>query len=159
MNRVCPGQGETWSPQCPALEIFYLCKLHLGYLLFSHPVMSNSLQPHGLQHTRPLCPSPSPEVCLNSCPLVLPIYLLLLSCVWLYATPCTIALQAPLSMGFSQKEYWSGLPFPFSEDLPNWTGISCISCIAGGFFTTEPLGKPHSGPILILKNYLLLIWN
>ena len=69
MNRVCPGQGETWSPQCPALEIFYLCKLHLGYLLFSHPVMSNSLQPHGLQHTRPLCPSPSPEVCPSSCPL------------------------------------------------------------------------------------------
>ena len=39
------------------------------FLLFSCPVMSNSLQPHGLQHTRPPCPSPSPEVCLSSCPL------------------------------------------------------------------------------------------
>ena len=32
-------------------------------LLFSCPVMSDSLRPHGLQHTRPLCPSPSPKVC------------------------------------------------------------------------------------------------
>ena len=39
------------------------------FLLFNCPVMSNSLQPHGLQHTRPPCPSPSPEVCLSSCPL------------------------------------------------------------------------------------------
>ena len=38
-------------------------------LLFSHPVVSNSLWPHGLQHPRPLCPSPSPKVCPSSCPL------------------------------------------------------------------------------------------
>ena len=36
-------------------------------LLFSHPVVSHSLRPHGLQHTRPPCPSPSPEVCSSSC--------------------------------------------------------------------------------------------
>ena len=36
-----------------------------------------------------------------------------LSCVWLFATPWTVAHQAPLSMGFSTQEYWSGLPFPF----------------------------------------------
>ena len=34
------------------------------------------------------------------------------------ATPWTIAHQAPLSMGFSRQEYWSGLPFPSPEDLP-----------------------------------------
>ena len=38
-------------------------------LLFSHPVVFNSFRPHGLQHARPPCPSPSPEVCLSSCPL------------------------------------------------------------------------------------------
>ena len=38
-------------------------------LLFSHSVMSNFLQPHGLQHARPPCPSPSPRACANSCPL------------------------------------------------------------------------------------------
>ena len=37
-------------------------------LLFSHPVVSDSLQPHRLQHSRPPCPSPSPEVCPSSCP-------------------------------------------------------------------------------------------
>ena len=35
---------------------------------FSHSVMSDSLQPHGLQHTRIPCPSPTPESCSNSCP-------------------------------------------------------------------------------------------
>ena len=38
-------------------------------LLFSHSVMSNFLQPHGLQQARPPCPSPSPRACANSCPL------------------------------------------------------------------------------------------
>ena len=38
-------------------------------LLFSHSIMSKSLQPHGLQHTRLPCPSPSPRTCSNSCPL------------------------------------------------------------------------------------------
>ena len=35
------------------------------------------------------------------------------------ATPWTIAHQAPLSMGFSRQEYWSGLPFPSPGDLAN----------------------------------------
>ena len=35
---------------------------------FSHSVMSDSLQPHGLQHTRLPCPSPTPRACSNSCP-------------------------------------------------------------------------------------------
>ena len=39
--------------------------------------------------------------------------------VQLFATPWTVACQAPLSMGFSRQEYWSGLPFPFPGDLPD----------------------------------------
>ena len=42
-----------------------------------------------------------------------------LSCVQLFATSWTLAHQAPLSMGFSRQEYWSGLPFPSPGDLPN----------------------------------------
>ena len=42
---------------------------HSSPLLFSHPVMSDSLWPSGLQHARPPCASPSPEVCPSSCPL------------------------------------------------------------------------------------------
>ena len=39
--------------------------------------------------------------------------------VWLFASPWTAACQAPLSMGFSRQEYWSGLPFLSPGDLPN----------------------------------------
>ena len=42
-----------------------------------------------------------------------------LSCVWLFATPWTVAYQAPQSMGFSRQEYWSGLPFPSPGHLPD----------------------------------------
>ena len=42
-----------------------------------------------------------------------------LSRVRLFATPWTIAYQAPPSMGFSRQEYWSGLPFPSPGDLPD----------------------------------------
>ena len=41
------------------------------------------------------------------------------SCVQLFAIPWTVAYQAPLSMGFSRQEYWSGLPLPSPGDLPN----------------------------------------
>ena len=53
-----------------------------------------------------------------------------LSRVWLFATPRTVDLQAPLSMEFSRQEYWSALPFPAPGDLPN-PGIkpSSVSCI------------------------------
>ena len=43
----------------------------------------------------------------------------LLSCVWLLVTPWTVAHQAPLSMGFSRQEYWSGLPLP-SPHIHTW---------------------------------------
>ena len=42
-----------------------------------------------------------------------------LSCVQLFANLWTVAFQAPLSMGFSRQEYWSGLPFPSPGDLPD----------------------------------------
>ena len=55
-----------------------------------------------------------------------------------FVTPWTVAHQAPLSLGFSRQEYWSGLPFLSPEDLPE-PGIKPVSpALAGGFFTTEP---------------------
>ena len=52
------------------------------------------------------------------------------------------ACQAPLSMGLSRQEYWSGLPFPPPGDLSD-LGIKPKSpALAGRFFTTEPPGKP-----------------
>ena len=67
------------------------------------------------------------------------------SCIQLFATPWTVAHQAPLSMGFSRQEYWSGLPFPPPGDLPN-TGIKpglLVSCIGRGVLYHEcHLGSP-----------------
>ena len=69
----------------------------------------------------------------------------MLSCVQLIVNPRTITCQAPLSVGFPRQEYWRELPFPPPGDLPN-PGIKPMSpaapALAGGFFTTEPPGKP-----------------
>ena len=62
-------------------------------------------------------------------------------------TPWTVACQAPWSMGFLSKEYWSGLLFPPTGDLPD-PGIEPASpALASRFFTTEPLGKLLSSSI------------
>ena len=60
------------------------------------------------------------------------------------ATPWTVACQAPLSMGFSRQEYYSGLPFPSPGDLPNPRTESVSFALAGGFYTTEPTGQPQA---------------
>ena len=66
-----------------------------------------------------------------------------------FATSWTVAQQAPLSLGFPRQEYWSGLPFPSPGALhdPGMElrfPLSPVSpALAGGFFTTEPSGKPH----------------
>ena len=49
--------------------VVYIVHLKLTKQLFSCPVVSNSFRPHGLQHARPPCPSPSPEICPSSHPL------------------------------------------------------------------------------------------
>ena len=64
------------------------------------------------------------------------------SCVELFTTLWTVARQAPLSMGFSRQEYWSGLPCPPLGDLPD-PGIEPESlkspALAGRVFTTTAL--------------------
>ena len=63
-----------------------------------------------------------------------------------FVTPWTVALQAPVTLGFSRQEYWNRLPFPTSRDLPD-PGIRPASvespALAGRFFTPAPPGKPH----------------
>ena len=64
------------------------------------------------------------------------------SCLTL-ATSCTIACQAPLSLGFSSQEYWSGLPFPSPADLPD-PGIEPRSpALQADSLPTELQGKPE----------------
>ena len=84
-----------------------------------------------------------------------------LSCVCvlrLCAAPWTVACQAPLSMGCSRQKYWSWLPFPPPEDLPD-PGIETASptslALAGKFFTTEPYGKQR----FATKNFILYYYS
>ena len=68
--------------------------------------------------------------------------LCVLSHVLLFVTPWTVAHQAPLCVEFPRREYRSGLPFPSPQGRPN-PGIAPASpALAGGFFPTEPPGKP-----------------
>ena len=57
-----------------------------------------------------------------------------------FATPWTVDRQAHSTMGLSRQGYWSGWPFSSPGDLPD-PGIE-PTCLAGGFFTTEPAGQP-----------------
>ena len=64
-----------------------------------------------------------------------------LSRVRLFATPWTVAYQAPPSRGFSRQEYWSGLPFPSPGDLPNPDTEPRSPALEADTLTSEPPGK------------------
>ena len=66
-----------------------------------------------------------------------------LSHVQLFATPWTVARQAPLSMGFFRQECWSGLPFPLPGNLPNPGNEPVSPALTSGFFTTETQGRQY----------------
>ena len=84
----------------------YTCVVKVTFIF-----MADSLQPHGLQPTKLLCPWDS------SCQITGKVKSL--SRVQPFATPWTVAYQGLPSMGISRQEYWSGLPFPSPEHLPN----------------------------------------
>ena len=66
-----------------------------------------------------------------------------LSCVQFFATPWTVAYQAPPSMGFPRQEYWSGLPFSSPGNLPD-PGIKPSSpALQADALPSEPPGKPE----------------
>ena len=97
--------------------------------LAMHP---EHLSPHSKesQHRGNLSPQTSICACMLNC----------LSRVRLCATLRTVAYQTPLSMGFSRKEYWSGLPCPPPGDLPSTlTEPSSLRspALAGRFFTSR----------------------
>ena len=62
----------------------------------------------------------------------------------LFATLWTIACQAPLSMGFPNQEYWSGLPFPPPGDLPDASIEPRFPALQADSLPSKPPGKPIS---------------
>ena len=76
----------------------------------------------------------------------------------LMETPWAINWQAPLFLGFPRQECWSRSLFPSPGDLPGFD--SWVSCLAGGFFTTEPPGKSQSARYSnVIKVSNNLIWS
>ena len=73
----------------------------------------------------------------------------LLSCIWLFATPQTVAHQVPLLMGFHKQEYWSGLPFLLPGSLSD-PGIEPVSPA----FQVNSLPLSHGEAQLSLWIYL-----
>ena len=81
----------------------------------------------------------------------------MLSHVQLFASLWNIAYQAPLSLGFSRQEYWSGFQFPIPGDLPNFMPPA----LACGFFTTVSPEKPKKpenvkGHLFLKNNFMYL---
>ena len=129
LSKICSLNMHVWT----LCSVPLICApvFMFSSVQFNHSVVSNSLRPHEPQHARPPCPSPTPGVYPNPCPLsrwchptissllspsppalnlsqhqLLQVLLLLsrFSHVWLFATPWTAAYQALLSVGFSRQE-------------------------------------------------------
>ena len=90
-----------------------------------------------------------------------------LSCVQLLATPKTVACQAPLSMGIPRQVYWSGLPFPSPENLPDpgikpespaWQVDSSPLSYLGSLGSTLAHNKTLIAPEETLYNLRLSLW-
>ena len=90
------------------------------------------------------CYITSQDVCVYVC------VLSSFSHVGFLATLWTVAHQAPLSMGFSRQEYWSGLPCPPPGDLPD-PEIESASALSGRFFTTSTTWEGPSCHTTVIK--------
>ena len=75
-----------------------------------------------------------------------------------FATSWTVALQTPLSMGFSRQEYWSGLPFPSPGDLPDPGIVPVSPAWQADSLPAELQGKPKNtgvGSLSLLQRIFL----
>ena len=127
----CLFSFEELAPPHPRMRCRYGARTVLNH--FTHGTWASS----DFCIHRGSCGPCRDQVCKHVCLVV----------VWLFATPWTIAHQAPLFMGFSRQEYWSGVPFSTPGDLPN-PGIEPVSlatpALAGGFFSNCcPSGEAH----------------
>ena len=113
--------------------------------------MSDSVRPHGRQHTRLPRPwdSPGKNTGVGCHFLLQCMKVKLLSRVWLLATPWTAAYEAPPSMGFSRQEYWSGVPSPSPEP----------AAYSSFFWNPDILNFPNlffSQPVFLIHFFLRL---
>ena len=129
------AQSRTWLKRLSRSSSTHI-HTHTTFYLSIHPLTD----PWVVSRTLHLCVCVCVCVCAQS-----------LGCVQLFVTPWTIAHQAPLSMGYHNKNTGVGCHFLLQGDLSD-PGIEPMSpaspALAGGFFTTEPHGKPFSWILL-----------
>ena len=119
-------------------DFFFLMTRHMVFLLNNNTQIGITF--------------PFPSWCMHA---------FVLSHVWLFATPWTVARRTPLSMEFSRQEYWNGLPSPSPGDLPE-PGIEPLSlespALAGMFFTSWGTGE---APLLgsVVKVIIIIIMS
>ena len=77
--------------------------------------------------------------------------------VRLFVTPLIVAYQAPLSMGFSRQEYWSGLPFPSPGDPPNPGIESGSPALQADTLPSEPPGKSKKEPAIFFEELRVIV--
>ena len=143
------GRGTGWG-KWTVVNSKYLWKLLIVFLhsvQFSHSVIFESLWPHGPQHTRPPCPSPTPGVYPNSCPLSRWYHQTISSSV----LPFSSHLQSFLASGslqMSQLFASSGQNIGVSVSasvLPmntqDWSPLGCT-----GWISLQSKGLPESSP-------------
>ena len=136
----CPNKKPALYAYLPHTSLYPHISSTLHFCFYLHPPQ------YGPNHSVSplLCFDYSVHVCVCVCARAHACALVgTLSCfshVQLCATPWTVDLKAPLSMGFSRQEYWSGLPSPPPRDLPN-PGIKpaflMSPALASAFFTTS----------------------
>ena len=81
-----------------------------------------------------------------------------LSRVWFFVTPWTVACQAALSMGFSRQEYWSGQPIPSPGNLP-YLGIETVSSIGRRILYCWAIWETQGSSQLVVINELKFYWQ
>ena len=103
---------------------------------FSHSVMSNSLRPHGLQHTRPPCPSPTPRMYSNSCPSSRWCHPTILSSVIPFSSclqSCPASESFPVSQFFTSSDQSNGVLASASVlpmDIQEWFPLGLTGLIS-----------------------------
>ena len=153
-HNISTGEVNNGAPRgsiCP-----YLQKSMLTPWMTSQGITKYSFILLTSAFLSPAWITPLQCVCVHVCVWVL-------SCVPSFATPWTVACQAPLSMGFPRQEFWSELSLPVPGDLPD-LGIEPISllspALAGRFFTTVTPEKPLvtlDGPQLLISFQIALL--
>ena len=111
-----------------------LCWL-LGISQFSHWVISNSFRPHGLQHTRLPCPSPSPGACSNSCPLSLWCHPTIEFSVTCFSCPWSFLVSGsfPMSQLFTSGGQSTGIsitPSVLAMNIQGWLPLDLTALIS-----------------------------